>query len=1193
MGAPGSNKTMLRLFRLLAVILLSALLLSAQLNRGSITGTVTDNSGAVIPNVKLTIRNKATGAVYEAAANESGQYNAPNLPTGTYTVTFEAPSFKKVERNDVELGVTQVLRVDATMEVGAVTESVSISAETPRLQTDSPEVGTSLTNKQLLDLPLTFAGARIAENFAYLVTPGVSGNTWTSNINGSTSFSKESLLDGATVTTYLAGHFSESSVSVEALQEMKIQTSGMSAEFGRAQAGVFNYVMKSGANQIHGSAYGALRNEALNANTAVNKFNNRPRGLDRRQNYAFSGGAPIYIPKIYNGTNKTFFYTTFERYRERIGGFGSPSTTAPQPEWLDGDFSRLLGPAIGQTDALGRPVLRGAIYDPLTFRQLDNGRWIGDMFPGNRIPTTRFSQVSQRLNTLLRSGYLPTVRNPDGTIPLTNNAVRPAANTPEFDQYQFSTKIDQNISLTQKLSGSFSYNKRPRLLLDQTRLWNPDDPFGGVLTSARRQTIKSELVRLSHDWNVTQRLLNTFTVYYNRMANPNIGNYQDINGAQELGIKNLSTYGFPNIDWSGGPFVGLTNIGDPQNDFQVYIGFGLINTVSFSKGRHFMKAGVDLRRNHLNTRPTQGGGFTFAARGTAIPNETFSGNQTGYAFASYLLGIVDSASLSDPVGLGGRRVYGGLFFQDDFKVSSRLTLNLGLRWEYQPPFTEVADRLSSWNPNKVDPATGRLGAYDFAGNCSVCTGKNYFGVKSYRDFGPRIGFAYRLMERWTLRGAYGIMYEGDLFNGFSGTPLGKATSVQAGGAYALLPDSVTPWAGIFNWDNGFPTRSYLPPSYDVSYGDKNRPGMIDPNYGRSPYTQQWNFNIQRELVRNLVLDVGYVGNKATGIRAGQLALINQLDPKYLQQFGRNLNNAIRSPEDAAANGVPYPYPGYQGTVAGALRPYPQLPGTQTVQNYGAPLGFSTYHSLQVTVNRQFAKGLTAYTNYTWSKNLTNVQSSQVNDNPGRPLDYYNLKLEKALSDDDQPHLFKAYISYDLPVGHGKWLLGNSPRVVNAILGGWSISGIFNYFSGTPLGFTGSSPLSGGWNGAVNRANVSPGNLRNPNFDKDAFQISPVTSPSNTFLNTALFSDPAPLTLGNAAFRYGQLRNFARRNEDFGLQKNTKLGERFRFQLRAEFLNAFNRSTLGGIQTTVTNPQFGQVTSISGNRQIQLGTRLDF
>jgi len=214
-----------------------------------------------------------------------------------------------------------VARVDATLEVGAVTELVQITAQAEKLQTETPEVGTSLRNRELIDLPLSFGGARLAENFAYKVSPGVSGNSWTSNINGSSNYSKETLLDGATVTTYLSGHFGESSVSVEAIQEFKIQTSGMSAEFGRTQAGVFNYVMKSGANQIHGSVFGELRNEALDANSFVNNSRGAPRALDRKQNYAFSFGGPVYIPKVYNGKNKSFFYASYERYRERTGGF--------------------------------------------------------------------------------------------------------------------------------------------------------------------------------------------------------------------------------------------------------------------------------------------------------------------------------------------------------------------------------------------------------------------------------------------------------------------------------------------------------------------------------------------------------------------------------------------------------------------------------------------------------------------------------------------------------------------------------------------------------------------------------------------------------------------------------------------------------------------------------------------------------
>lgn len=1180
------------LLRSLVAVFFLCLGASAQLNRGTITGTVQDPSGAAIPGVKVTIESAATGALTETTTNDYGQYTAPYLPVGAYQLTFEAPAFKRLVRQGVNLGVTEVLRVNVTLEVGATAESVTVSAEVPRLATDSPEVGTSLGNKQLIDLPLSFSGARLAENFAYKVTPGVSGSSWQSNINGSTAFSKETLLDGATVTTYLSGHFGESSVSVEALQEFKIQTSGMSAEFGRAQGGVFNFVMKSGSNDIHGSAYLGLRNEALNANTFVNNFRGVERPPDRQQNYAFSFGGPVYLPKVYNGRNKTFFYTTYERFKRRIEGFGPPSTTAPQPEWLDGDLSRLLQTVIpNTTDALGRQVVRGAIYDPATFRQLDNGRWVGDMFPGNRIPVARFSDVSRRVNDMVRNGYLPTVRNPDGTIPLVNNAVRPVNNTPRFDQYQFSTKVDQMLPYNQRISGSYSYTARPRLLLDQTRLWNPDDPMGGPLTSAREQRIKSQLTRLAHDWNVSPAILNNFTVYYNRMANPNVGAYRNIDGAKELGIANLSTYGYPNINWGGGPFVGLTNIGDPQNDFQVYMGFGLLNTVSWSKGRHFVKMGIDHRRNHLNTRPTQGGSFNFNARATAIPNEVFSGNQTGYAFASYLLGIVDSAGLSDPVGLGGRRSYTGLFIQDDFKVSSNLTLNIGLRWEFQHPFTEVADRLSSWSPRVIDPESGLPGAYEFAGKCDVCTGRNYFGVRSFRDFGPRIGFAWRPLDKWTVRGAYGIMYEGDLFNGFSGTPLGKATSVQVGGTYVLAADPVNPWAGIFNWDRGFPTDRFVPAFYDRSWGNLNRPGMVDENYGRTPYTQMWNFNIQRELARNTVLDIGYVANKMTGLRSGEMRRINQIRPEWLSQYGARLNNAVRNPQEAAANGIAYPYDGFRGTVASALRDFPQVQGNQTINVYGTPIGFSTYHSLQVVLNKEFSRGLTTYFNYVWSKNLTNVESSMVASDPA-PLDYYNLRLEKALANDDQPHMFKGFVNWELPIGRGKALLGGAGRVANALLSGWSVSAILNYFSGEPLAFSASSPLSGAWNGGTNRPNVAPGQLKNSAFDGRKFEFSTQASPNNTYLNKELFSDVAPLTLGTGARRYN-VRRTAVLNEDFGLQKNTRIGEKYRLQFRAEFLNGMNRNRLGAPNTNVTSPIFGQITSLSGNREVQLGLRLDF
>ncbi len=1181
--------------RSVCLLLIGCLAVLAQLDRGALTGTITDPSGAVIPDARVTIKNTGTNGIYETRSNPAGQYTMPNLPVGGYELTFEAPAFKKLVRSGITLSVADVVRVDATLAVGSVTESVQISAEAPRLQSDTPMVGASLVNKELSHLPVSWGTeGRVAEFFVYKLMPGATGDPWTSHVNGSTAFSKESLLDGVTVTTYNAGHFEEGSISVEAMQEFKVQSSGMPAEFGRMQAGVYNYVMKSGTNDYHGSVYGALRNEALNANTFVNNYRGIKRTPDRKQNYAFSFGGPITLPKLYQGRNRTFFYSAYERYRERTGGLAAPNITLPLPEFLQGDFSRLLGADTGQKDALGRQVYRGAIYDPATFSQLPGASWVGNIFPGNRIPVSRFSQVSQRMNAILQKYYTPTVRDATGQIALVNNASLPVSQQPLFDYYMFSTKLDQIINDRHRLSGSYSYGARPRLKIDSSRVWSPlstaADADGGPLAGSRIQRVKTDLARLADDYTISPRLLNFFSVYYNRQVLPGLGLSANVDGAKDLGIKGLTTYGYPAVTWAVGPFVSLATAGYTAKNNVANIGYGLLETVSFSSGRHFMKAGFDYRRNMVNEQPTQGGAFTFNPRGTAIPNASFSGNLTGFAFASYLLGIVDSASLSDPIGEGDRRRYFGAFFQDDFKVSKTLTLNLGLRWEFQPPFSEVADRLSSWDPNKTDPVSGLRGAYAFAGNCSACTGEHSFGSRTLRNWGPRIGFAWQPRNGWTVRGAYGIFYEGDLPNDYTGTPLGKPTQVAWGGTWSLSADAVTPWAGIFNWDSGFPANRYQPAEFNVSWGNRNQPGMVDPNYGHPSYSQQWNLNIQKELVRKLVIDVGYVGNKTTGIHNGEMARVNQLSPAYLGQFGSRLNNAVRNPAEAAANGITYPYAGFSGTVGSALRPYPQVQGTQTVRVYGSPLGFSTYHSLQVSVNRQFGKGLSLYANYVWSKNLSNVASSFVGGNAG-PLDYYNLQLQKSVSAYDIPHMFKAYVDYQLPFGRGQALFAGSPRAVNALVNGWSISTILNYFSGAPLGCTGSMPLSS-WNGALNRCNVAAGDLL-AGFDKSKFNFANTLSPADTYINKARFSDPAPLTLGGSAPLYSQLRGFGTINEDFSLQKNNRLGEKFRLQFRADFLNAFNRHTFGGINTNVTSPAFGQVTGVSGNRQVQVGMRLDF
>jgi hypothetical protein len=481
------------------------------------------------------------------------------------------------------------------------------------------------------------------------------------------------------------------------------------------------------------------------------------------------------------------------------------------------------------------------------------------------------------------------------------------------------------------------------------------------------------------------------------------------------------------------------------------------------------------------------------------------------------------------------------------------------------------------------------GAYDFAGDCDVCTGKRSFGKTSWRDFGPRIGFAYRAASDWVIRGSYGIMYQGESFNG-SLLPYGTALAVQAVGTYALNADAVNPWRGIFNWDNGFPTNAYRPAQYDLSWGNRNTPAMFHPDYGATPYIQMWNLNIQRQLPGGVVLEAGYVANKATKLRSDKLGQLNQIRPELVQQFGTRLTNAVTNEAQAAANGIQYPFPGFRGTVASALRDYPQVQGNDKVNIMGAPHGFSTYHGMQLVANKEFSNGLTTYANYTWSKNLTNIQSSQVGDNEDI-FNQYNRGLEKQLADDDRTHVFKAFVNYSLPFGRGKTFLGSSHPVVNALVGGWSVSAILNYFSGPPLTFTGTNPLPNAWNGGPNRVNID-GDMLQSGFSKDNFQLLSPTSAGNQYLNRGAFSDPGPLRFGTASKRPGA-RGFGIKNEDFGIQKNMQLTERVRFQIRAEMLNGLNRALLNDPNVNVTAPNFGFVTGTRGPREIQLATRIDF
>ncbi|MDZ4797538.1 MAG: carboxypeptidase-like regulatory domain-containing protein [Bryobacteraceae bacterium] len=1189
-----------RTVKLLFVLLVAAVFVSGQQDRGTITGTVTDASGSVAPNVKVTVRQVDTGTVYNSVSNAAGQYRVPNLPIGAYRVTFESQGFKSVNREGIQLSVAQVVAVDAQLQVGNVAETIEVTAQTSLLNTETPEVGTVLESRTVIDMPLGFSGGRYAENFAYKLTPGVGGNNWESHINGAPSFSKEIVLDGASATIYISGHMGESSPSMEALEEFKVQTSGMSAEYTRTAGGVFNFVMKSGANKHHGSGLYQWHNESFDANTFANNAFGRPRRRDRRDNWALSLGGPVGIPKLKTFKDRWFWYSAYEKYNETFAGGGNPSVTMPQTDWYTGNLSSYLTNQVIGQDAIGRDILRGQIFDPSTTRTVD-GKVVRDPFPGNIIPQSRISAVSQNVTKILGQYYKPQL----GT--LLNNSFFPVSNQAGFNQTQFSTKSDFNITTNQRLSGSFVFVDRPRTLLDQGGAWNFDDPNGGPFSRARLQWVSSHYVRLAHDYTLSPTMMNHVMVAYNRQINPSTSKHVGENGAAALGLKGIAGFNYPQIGGLSGDRVSFPMLGYNANDIGAATAYQLVDTFSWIRGKHSFKFGFDYRWNGLNWRVGSGPAqFNFGADVTGLPGF----NQTGHGFASMLLGQVTSASVPTDNPVGSQfPMYSG-FVQDDWKVSRSLTVNLGLRYDFQPQGTEKYDRLHNFNPSIIDPKYGIPGAIEFAGNGQGRNGKSTFYDNCINcGWAPRIGFAWQLpqtglLRNMTARGGYGVFYGGRIPNGWSGVPWGN----KLGFTMVNQVNQPSPNSAAFNWDNGYSGVSQTAKLDPSAARNIWGPVSWDPGGGRVGYTQQWNFNIQKELPGNMVLDLGYIGTKSTGLQANELRKMNQLPTKALA-LGDLLGNWVGSdgeiPAAAKAMGARYPY-GNEGEYIPlwqTLTPYPTVIYWSDLYSWNSPLGFSNYHALQVQLNKRLSRGLQFLSNYSFSKNIGNISSAFGDTwgmNYSRPMDYNNLSLEKSVMEFDQTHVLKIGASYDTPFGRGRSFGGDMPRVANFAFGGWTLQYIGNYASGTPVGFGATGTPNS--NFATNRPfinNPNGGSLLNPNYNASTFDMTDLSNsrPDKKYLNTSKIIDPVTVNRyarGNAPRLVSQLRNFATYSEDVSLQKNFVPREGMRIQFRAEGLNVFNRHRFTGFNTTPSSPLFGQISGVSDDRrQLQFGIRADF
>ena len=1125
--------------------------LLAQIGRGTLTGTVSDPSGAAIPNAAISITHTETGVKTSGVSGADGNYYFPNLTPGNYEIDVSTAGFREHLQKGIVVTVGATVTMNVALQVGPTSDRVEVTGQPPQLQSDTSEISTVVKSDYILDLPLSVDGTVRNPVYFLSLVPGYSGETagggfWANKLNGGQWYGTDILVDGATIqlTRPSIPSFNYG-VSVEAVQEFRVQTNNFSAEYGRTSSGIVNLVMKSGANSPHGSVYEFFRNRVFDSNDF---FSNRA-GIDSRSknqnDYGFVASGPVYVPKIFNGRNKVFWMSSFEGYKFPSSGFAQ--ATMATEAFKRGDLSALLPTTI--------------IYDPLTCKS-----GACQPFARNMIPDARISRVSKKVIPLL----------PKGTDALVNN-LQNITRSP-IDAHFYTIKGDVNWSNKQKYSGSITRGTKS----------SPTDSSLGPIYSNEGGT-GTTYVRFSHDYIFKPNLLNHFN--YGLSRSPDTRNVDTAGVAQyqpsALGLANVPDLTFPGIGWAGANYL---SVGSEYSRF-VNQTSEVNDDVSWIHGRHRMKFGFDTRRQQFNVARRENGSglFSFDPRTTADP---VTGNG-GHAWASFLLGEVYSSNVRVGLILRNQWNYYGMYAQDDFKLSPKLTLNYGLRYEIPYPVVEARDRLSGFDSSLPNPgAGGRLGAYTFFGSGPGRNGRRSPQDTYMKSFGPRFGFAYQMNPKTVIRGGYGIAY----------TPL-KSTG-YAGGDQFGITGQASP--SFFNWDNGFPGN--LGVSYDPSGQNGNAHlAFIDRSGGRPGMVQNWTLDIQRQLTKDMLWDIGYVASKGDHL-ISTLQHPNQTDPKYLN-YGACLSVLVtEEATDSRCAGKPFvasPFPAFVGlwesdaTVGRALRPYPQV-GHFDLNDYSFTpdkSGSFTYHSLQTKLEKRFSAGLTFLVSYTWSKNLTNSETDALGGSgffgTGNFLaqDNYNRKVEKTLSQLDTPQAVVLSYTYELPIGPGKDLL-KIGGAAGKIVGGWSIAGVQRYQSGIPVGVLATGVNTGlygkdEWYGAI-RANLVPGQQLkgfSGHFDPSV----------NKFLNPAGFAKPANFSFGSAPIALPGVRTQARNDESFTLSKRTAITEKVNFMLRGEFFNIFNRTIFSVPSFDVSNPAaFGIISNTYyPPRRIQVGAKLEF
>jgi Carboxypeptidase regulatory-like domain/TonB dependent receptor len=1151
--------------------------LNAQTTFGSIVGNVTDTSGAAVPDTQVILTNLGTNDKQTQTTNADGFYQFVNLPPASYSVSVEKTGFKHIVRSPVEVQTGTTSKIDLALQIGAVSQTVEVSAQTPLLTPETSSLGQVIDERKTNELPLN---GRNPMNLVALVPSVVPQGQSMQNATGTNPFAWGNFqigggqanqstvwLDGSPVNTAYI-NLTALIPTQDSLQEFKVATNNLSPEYGRFAGGVVNFTTKSGSNDIHGTVWEYLRNKDLDANDFFSNSSGVPRGAWTQNQFGFNFGGPVIIPKLYNGKNKTFFFVDYEGFRLRQGQ--SYTETVPTVAQRNGDLS----------------TLAGQIYDPLTTcgaagsgypRVCAPGEAAGSRLPfaGNQVPTSRINPTSTAFLNLFP---LP---NAAGGA---NNVGNWVGNGSQGgNQNETVVHLDQNVSDKQHISARYTYWGNMNL---------PTDPFGnGVCLDRCTETFNTNNFVLADTYSFNPTTILDVHLSYQRFAYNRIPETLGYDLTQlgwpsslnsEVTFRDLPVpviNGFDTAGTFGSQGAGSIIIDTNDN----YRGAAALTKIV---GNHTFKIGTEIMRLTQNYAQSNipSGIFNFNSDLTA--SNGLNPVNGGLGLGTFLLGYASSGSLGSPALVAGTQWYPAVYFNDDWRVTPKLTLNLGVRWEYVAPWTERDNRLSYFNPTMNNSVLAAAGL-NVPGNVSlVNTGNDPYRsniLPNWKQYSPRVGAAYQITPKTVFHAGYGIFWlPNDVGSAYapSGDVLNTYTTPYLSTVLPGLP--VTPI------NNPFPGGITLAPGRNPSYASDLLGTGVTETLLHNPYgyAQQWNADLQRQLGNGFLIDVAYGGSKGVHLPIASPNL-DQLPDQYLS-LGSQLQQPVANPFYGLITTPGSSLAAKTTTLGQLLLPYPEYTGV-SYANEG--IGNSSYESLQVKAEKRFSGGNSILVAYTHSKLISDTDTLTTWLEAGGVAgyqDFNNLRLEKSLASFDTPD--RLVISYvlDIPVGKGRKYLSNASGLVNAALGGWGVQGVTTIQSGFPLHLTENQGNINAPNAGTQRPNVVPG--------CNASTSGSATSRLNDWFNTSCFVQPAPFTFGDESRNDPNLRAAGIANWDFSAFKSFAVAPegKANLQFRAEFFNIFNRVQFGFPGQAIGSSSAGVVTSQANlPRIIQFALKLSF